>query len=63
MKKEDSTGNEPDIQGTGGPATEEKKGKDEDGDETVEGAEDGDDAASVVTVIHSSTEHEAESEA
>ena len=63
VKKEDPTGNEPDIQGTGGPATEEKKGKDEDGDETVEGAEDGDDAASVVTVIHSSTEQEAESEA
>lgn len=66
-KKDESAGktggNEPAVQGTGGPASEDKKKENGDGEETVGGTDDGDDTASIVTVIHSGTEKEAENEA
>lgn len=65
-KKDDSagkTGSEPAVQGAGGPAAEDKKKENEDGDETAGGTDDGDDTASIVTAIHSGTEKEAEKEA
>ena len=63
-KKDVVKGNEPagqDGSQAVNQVTEEKK-KDVDGDETGQGADDGDDAASVVTAIHDDTEEEAENE-
>ncbi len=63
-KKEDVAANEAAAQEGSQPtgATPEESKKDEGGEEAGEGADDGDDAASVVTAIHDGTEKDAETE-